>query len=790
MVADVVRSLTGDEGARPVGAVEANSIEGFSRSPVRDGAAASPQRLARTANGRRLGSSATRGTVAATYRGVPVAELLADYRLALVSRCVDDREMTLQKQSRGFFHISGAGHEALCLALARSLRPGYDWFFPYYRDRSLALALGITPTEMLLQAVGAATDPASGGRQMPCHFGSRPLHIVTQSSPTGSQCLPAVGCAEAGRYIWQRAHERLPGCTAHKDELVYVSMGEGATSEGEFWESLNTACSLRLPVLYVIADNGYAISVPVSQQAPAPISELVKGFAGLSVHRIDGRDYFEVRQHVPAIVSALRQGLGPALVHATVTRPYSHSSADTQSKYRPQQELDDETWNDPIAILERSLLENELVTQQDLAEMHQEAHSLVAEAAKEALRAPRPDPSTLTSHLLDLPAVSPSEAAEDTVEAEDSVQAEGIGQAEETVQAEKTVQAEGTVEGGAGSEETPVVALGEAVRLALHEAMAGDPRVRVFGEDVADAPQELLEQLEGKGGVFGTTFGLQRKFGEDRCYNTPLAEANIVGRAIGQGMRGLRPVPEVQFFDYIWTAMQQIKSEAATVRWRSAGEWHCPMVLRVPIGGYLAGGGIWHSQSGVSIFAHVPGLVIVMPSRAVDAVGLMRTALCGEDPVLFLEHKHLLRQRYTEGRFPRPGFRLPFGKGRIAQGGHQLTIVTYGATVERSLRAARATEASVEVIDLRSIMPWDKELLASSVARTGRLLVVSEDNLTCGFGAEVAAWAGEHCFGNLDAPVSRIGTADTHVPYEPTLEHATLPQTEQIEAAARRLLAF
>ncbi len=442
-----------------------------------------------------------------------------------------------------------------------------------------------------------------------------------------------------------------------------------------------------------------------------------------------------------------------------MTRPYSHSTADTQSKYRPQQELDDEAWNDPISIMERGILEGQLLSADEIAGMRQEAHKLVSDAAKEALRAPRPDPATLTSHLLNLPVVTPEEYSDETA--------------------------------GGELTDAPVVVLGDAVRLTLEEALAGDLRVRVFGEDVADAPEELLDELEGKGGVFGTTFGLQRKFGQERCFNTPLAEANIVGRAIGQGVRGLRPVPEVQFFDYIWTAMQQIKSEAATVRWRSAGEWQCPMVLRVPVGGYLAGGGIWHSQSGVSIFAHVPGLVVVMPSRAIDAVGLLRTALSGEDPVLFLEHKHLLRQRYTEGVFPRRTFRLPFGKGRIVQPGDRLTIATYGATVERSLRAARETgEQGIEIIDLRSIAPWDKELVASSVARTGRLLVVSEDNLTCGFGAEVAAWAGEHCFDDLDAPVSRIGAADTPVPYEPDLERASLPQPGQIAEAAGRLLAF
>lgn len=707
------------------------------------------------------------------YRGLPVAEIIADYRLALVSRYLDDREITLQKQSRGFFHISGAGHEALGLGLARSLRAGYDWFFPYYRDRPLVLALGMTPTESLLQAVGAASDPASAGRQMPCHFGSRRLNIVSQSSPTGSQCIPAVGCAEAGRYIWRHSHEPLPGCSAREDEVTYVSLGEGATSEGEFWESLNTACSMKLPVLYVVADNGYAISVPSYQQSPAPISELVKSFPNLAVHRLDGRDYFEVRKKAPAIVSAVRRGSGPALVHATVTRPYSHSSADTQSKYRPKHELDDEAAHDPIVLLEGALLDGGLASQDELDDMRQEAYRLVAEAAKEALAAPRPDPSTVAEHV-----VSAAVAHGPRYRPADPGPATGPGPAVGPP-------------GSAVSAGAPVVALGEAVRLALHEAMSEDPRVRVFGEDVADAPEDLLDVLEGKGGVFGTTFGLQRKFGSDRCYNSPLAEANIVGRAVGQGARGLRPVPEVQFFDYIWTAMQQIKSEAATVRWRSAGQWSCPMVLRVPIGGYLAGGSIWHSQSGAAIFAGIPGLVVVMPSRAVDAVGLLRTALAGEDPVLFLEHKHLLRQRYTEGPYPERSFRLPFGVGRVAQPGRDLTIVTYGATVERSLQATRSLgdlSASVEVIDLRSIMPWDKELVAESVARTGRLLVVSEDNLTCGFGAEVAAWAGEHCFSHLDAPVRRVGAVDAPVAYEPTLERATLPQVDQIAAVARELL--
>jgi len=691
---------------------------------------------------------------ASTFRGIPIDELKADFALAWVSRYLDDREIALQKQSRVFFQISGAGHEALLLGLGRELRPGYDWFFPYYRDRALMLSLGVTPEEILLQAVGSAADPASGGRQMSCHWGHAPLHVVTQSSPTGSQCLPAVGCAEASRYISRR---QLPGCVAHGDELTYVSLGEGATSEGEFWESLNSACTLHLPVLFVVADNGFAISVPSVDQSPAPIGELVRGFRGLHVHSMDGRDYFEVRSRAVDIVAEVRAGVGPALIHATVTRPYSHSSQDTQSKYRSPEELSEEAAHDPLVLLERALVDGGVLSPDEVTAIKEEARLSVLAAARRALAAPRPDPASITDQVVDLPVVDP--AAED---ADD-----GTGE---------------------------VVALGEAIKRTLHEQMAEDERIRVFGEDVADAREAVLANVEGKGGVFGTTFGLQREFGLARCYNTPLAEANIVGRAVGQGIRGLRPVPEVQFFDYIWPAMHQIKSEAATIRWRSNGAFRCPMVLRVPIGGYVSGGAIWHSQSGESIFTHVPGLTVVMPSRAADAVGLLRTALQAEDPILFLEHKHLLRQPYTRDPYPSRAYQIPFGRGRISVEGDELTIVTWGALVEKSRQAAAALAAedgsSVQVIDLRSLVPWDKELVATEVARTGRLLVAHEDVLTSGFGAEVAAWVGEHCFADLDAPVRRVAAADTHVAYEPTLAKAILPQVEDISAAVRELLAF
>lgn len=682
---------------------------------------------------------------------------MEDFRLACISRALEDREITLQKQSRVFFQISGAGHEALLLALARHLRAGYDWFFPYYRDRALLLGLGVTPYDMLLQAVGSSDDPNSGGRQMPCHWSYRNLNVVTQSSPTGSQCLPAVGCAEATKYLYRR--RGLEGCEARTDEITYVSLGEGATSEGEFWESLNTACTLSLPILYVVADNGYAISVPSSDQAPAPISELVAGFKGLQVDCVDGTDYFEVRRVGAEAIRSVRAREGPRLLHAVVPRPYSHSSADTQSKYRSAEDLAEEAKRDPLLVFERQLVQLGVAPSEDLAEIRAEAKAFVAEAAACALQAARPDPESVTRHVWNLDAVTRPRQRRDAAR----TSSEGRGEP---------------------------VAMGEAVRRTLAELMATDERIRVFGEDVADARGALLTEVEGKGGVFGTTSGLQRRFGEERCFNTPLAEANIVGRAVGQALRGLRPCPEIQFFDFIWPAMQQIRCEAATIRWRSNGTYSCPMVLRVFIGGYLTGGAIWHSGSGECVFTHIPGLLVAFPSRAADAAGLLRASFLAEDPVLFLEHKHLLRQPYTKDPFPGPEHVVPFGKARVVRPGRDLTIVTYGATVERSRQAAEILSGEgveVEVVDLRTLSPWDKETVAESVGRTSRLLVVHEDNVTCGFGAEVAAWVAEECFSDLDAPVRRVGSKEAYVGYEPTLERSMLPQAEDVVEAARAL---
>ena len=683
----------------------------------------------------------------------PAHELVEDLSTAFVSRAINDREISLQKQGRIFFQVSGAGHEALLLALARNLRVGYDWFYPYYRDQALMLGLGQTPEQIFLASTGSADDPSSGGRQMPSHWGFPNSHVMTVSSATGSQCIPAVGCAEATTYFAR--HRDIAPDDFHEDEITLVALGDGACSQGEFWEAINAASMMKLPLLFLIEDNGWAISVATEEQTPAPVSQLVSSWPDLRIVELDGCDYLACRLAFDEVIANLRAGNGPYLVQAKVTRPYAHSSADMQTRYQTPDEIVTELEADPIKRFATTLIDSGILDAAGVAKLKKAAFDLVAQAAQEALGARRPDPATIADHVVNLPVFE-----------EDCSMLTGDGK---------------------------IVAMGEAIRLTLDEQLGLDKRIRVFGEDVADARPRYLDILPGKGGVFGTTVGLQRNHGSDRVFNTPLSEANIVGRAVGMGMRGLHPVPEIQFFDYIWTAMQQIKSQAATVRWRSNGAFSCPMVLRVPIGGYLTGGAIWHSQSGESIFAHIPGLTIVFPSRAQDAAGLLRTSLACDDPVLFLEHKHLLRQRYTEDPFPPESYKIPFGKGAVVRGGTDLSIITYGAMVEKSRRAATtlAEEGiSIEIIDLRSITPWDQDLVMESVARTGRVLIVHEDVITCGFGAEISAVISERGFELLDAPVRRVAALDTHVAYEPTLEHAVLPQTDQITAAARELARY
>ncbi len=674
-------------------------------------------------------------------------DLVRAFRAIYTARRLDDREILLKRQNRIYFQISGAGHEAIQVAAALAIEPGRDWIYPYYRDRALCLMLGVTAEQMLYQAVGAAADRASGGRQMPSHWGDPDLRIVSSSSPTGTQFLQACGCAQASRMLEPNARE-----------IVLVCSGDGATSEGEFWEALNAACLEKLPVLFLIEDNGYAISVPVEEQtAGGNVAALAAGFPDLLRLEVDGCDVEASYSIVKQAAEYCRRGRGPALVRASVIRPYSHSLSDDEKMYRPESEREAEAKRDPFQRFPDWLVREGVLDRHGMQVLIHEMEAEVQRATEAALRAAAPAASTALDHLYSS-APQPPEAAPSF----------------------------------SGEPRTMV----DEINLTLKEEMARDQRIVVFGEDVADCSREAnMDLVKGKGGVFKATQGLQRRFGSLRCFNTPLAEAAIVGRAIGMATRGMMPVPEVQFFDYIWPAMMQIRGEMATMRWRSNGGFKCPMVLRVPIGGYLSGGAIYHSQCGEVLFTHIPGLRVAMPSNAMDACGLLRTALRGDDPVLFLEHKKLYREAYNRSPHPGPDYTIPFGKGRVAKTGSHLTIATYGATVQKSLQAAALLERknhdwSIEVIDLRTLAPYDWEMIAESARRTLRLLLVHEDTLSFGFGAEIAARASAELFGHLDAPVERVAAKDTWVGYNPALEDAILPQTGAIAEAAERLLRY
>lgn len=692
--------------------------------------------------------------------GLTRDDLLTAYRVMLLSRKIDDKEIQLKNQSRIFFQISGAGHEAILVAAGNHLRAGYDWFYPYYRDRALCLVLGMTPLEMLLSAVGAKDDPNSGGRQMPSHWGHTRLNIPSQSSPTGTQCLQAVGCAEA-----TQLYDRIPAIPGREskyrpDEITYLSVGDGATSEGEFWEALNTACNQKVPLLILVEDNGYAISVPVEvQTAGGNVSRLVEGFPNMRIFRCDGTDYLSSYRTMRDATAWVREGKGVAFVHATVTRPYSHSLSDDEKLYKTPGERDAEARRDPIARMQHFLKSQGLATEEELAAILKDVDLEVNEAADRALAAEKPDPSTATDFVFS-PDVDPTSSDFDTEPRPE------------------------------GKPETMV----SAINRTMKDEMARNPRIIVFGEDVADVSrEEALGHVPGKGGVFKVTHGLQRLYGSDRVFNTPLAEANIIGRAVGMATRGLKPVVEIQFFDYIWPAMMQLRDEMSMLRYRSANHWSCPMVVRVPIGGYLRGGAPYHSQSGVSIFAHCPGIRIVFPSNARDAAGLLRTAIRCDDPVLFLEHKHLYRQTYNKGEYPGADYMVPFGRAAVRRDGTDLVVFTWGALVQRSLLAAQQAEKEgvrVAVVDLRSIIPYDWETIAEHVRRTNRAIVVHEDQLTCGFGAEIAARISDELFEHLDAPVRRVAALDCPVAYAPVLEETILPGSADVLQAIRDLAAY
>ncbi len=696
--------------------------------------------------------------------GLSAEQLLRFYRTMVTSRRIDDREMSLKRQNKIYFQISGAGHEVIGVALAEHCRPAHDWFYFYYRDRAACLALGQTPLDHLLQAVGAEADPSSGGRQMPAHFGDARYNIVSTSSPTGTQFLQAVGSAEAGLRVGRSAElkERVSGFS--DDEIVIVTTGDGATSEGEFWESLNTACNLALPVVYVVEDNGYAISVPVEvQTAGGSISKLVSGFPGLEIIECDGTDIVEMYRVAGKAVGYARNRKCPVLIHAHCTRPYSHSMSDDERMYRTDEEREAQNARCPLDRTRALILEAGIATGDELDTLEAECEAEVARAADEALEHPQPDPSTAMDHLFseDVDPTGPDFDTEDSPQYADDRK----------------------------------LTMVDLLNACLRDEMERDPRIFVFGEDVADvSKEEALGQVKGKGGVFKVTHGLQGRFGSNRVYNSPLAEANIVGRAVGMSLRGLKPVVEIQFFDYIWPAMQQIRNELATMRYRSAGTFSSPAVIRVTYGGYLKGGAIYHSQTGETLFAHCPGIRVVMPATAEDANGLLRTAIRCEDPVLFLEHKHLYRQVYNKGRNPGPDYMIPFGKAKVVREGSDVTVVTCGALVKRSLDAAKVASdqhaIETEVIDLRTIQPFDMERIADSVKKTNKVVVVHEDSLSWGVGSEIAARIADELFEYLDGPVKRVASKDTWVAYAPVLEEVILPQVSDVTKAITELAAY
>ncbi|MBC8374836.1 MAG: dehydrogenase E1 component subunit alpha/beta [FCB group bacterium] len=649
------------------------------------------------------------------------------------SRRTDEKMLTLLRQGKSFFHIGAAGHEGAQLACAMQMNSEQDWSYPYYRDQTMVMGLGMTTEELFLGFLAKADDPGSGGRQLPQHYGQKELNIVSQSSPTGTQYLQAVGTAMAAQQT-------------DKQALVYVSSGEGTTSQGEFHEALNWAGREKLPVLFHIEDNGFAISVPSSSQtAEGSIYDMVGGYGNLNKFETDGTDFFESYATFKEAISSIRAGKGPAIVVSNVVRLLPHSSSDDHRKYRDADELSEEQKRDPIEKFRAQCEQDGIISSDEFQQVWDEVLQEVDAAAEKALSAPNPEKADADTHVVD-----------------DSVIA---------------IPHSNPITTG---DEIVIV---DAVNHALHEEMRHNENMIIYGQDVAD----------GKGGVFTATKGLSTEFGDKRVFNSPLAEASIVGTAVGAAVAGLKPVVEIQFGDYIWTAMMQIRNEVATIRYRSNNSYSCPIVIRTPVGGYIHGG-LCHSQSIEGFFMHLPGIHIVYPSNAADAKGLLKYACRIDDPVLFLEHKGMYRQGFAKRPEPDEDYLLPFGQAAVVREGRDLTIVTYGLMVYKAIEAAKylekSTGASIEVIDLRTLSPLDKVTIGQSLQKTSKALVVYEDTLTAGPGAEIAAIIAEEFFEYLDGPVLRVAAKDAPVPFNWDLEDEILPQTEDIRQAAERLLEY
>jgi len=663
-------------------------------------------------------------------------KLLYVLKMMFTARTVDNKAMNLLRQGKTFFHIAGAGHEAVQLAIGLSLDPSKDWLFPYYRDLATVLTAGVTPEEVFLGTFGKADDPASGGRQLPVHWGSTRINIPSQSSPTGTQYLQAVGTALASVKRGER-------------NISYVSSGEGTTSQGEFHEAVNWASREKLPVLFVIQNNKYAISVHVSNQTggkDSSIAEMMEGFHNLHRTRIDGTDFFQSYEKIQEAIEYIKSGKGPALIEADVVRLESHSSSDDQKKYRDKKELEEDLKNDPIEKFAQILLAKGLLNQTEYDEIKQTINFEISEAADRANNSADPHTGEAEKYVFD------ESGFKETLNYESS------------------------------SPSGNKIVMVDAINHALHEEMEKNPEMFIFGEDIED----------GKGGVFTATKGLSTRFTKKRVFNSPLAEASIMGVAVGMSLAGMKPVVEIQFGDYIWPAFQQMKNEMAPMRYRSNNAWSAPVLTRVAVGGYIHGG-LCHSQNIEAFFSHIPGIFIAYPSNAADAKGLLKTACRIKDPVLFLEHKGLYRQSFAITPEPDDNYLLPFGKAKVVKEGTDITVVSWGVSLWDSIIAAKKLEAedySVEVIDLRTIVPLDEETIYNSVKKTSKVIIIHEDTLFGGFGAEIAARIADNCFQQLDAPVKRIAAKDAHIPYAPILENEVLPSRDEIYNGIKDLLKY
>jgi 2-oxoisovalerate dehydrogenase E1 component len=669
-------------------------------------------------------------------KGCTREELMHVLRLMYTSRAMDHKVMNLLKQGKSFFHLPSAGHEATQIAFGLAMKPGVDWAFPYYRDMAFMFGLGVKIEDIFLHQLAKADDPMSGGRQMPCHWGSKEFNVPTQSSPTGTQFLQAVGTALSSKKSGIKA-------------VTYVSSGEGTTSEGEFHEAVNWASREKIPVVFVIQNNKWAISVPVENQTSgknASIAAMMSGHENLRRYSVDGTDYLAMKDTANAAFEYAREGNGPVLVEAHTIRLLSHSTSDDQSKYRPKESLEEDLANDPLEKYVNLLISEKVITNALYDEFKLEINDHINQAADWALSKPDPEPHTIQKYVLD-------ESGKRNKLTYNACKAEGV----------------------------PIVMV-DAINHALREEMERNEKIYVFGEDVAD----------GKGGVFTATKGLSTQFGNERVFNSPLAEASILGVAIGMALTGKKPCVEIQFGDYIWPAFMQIRDELVMMRYRSNNKFEAPVVIRVAIGGYI-NGGLYHSQNIEAFFAHMPGLLIAYPSNASDAKGLLKTALRLNDPVLFLEHKGLYRQSYATRPAPDPDYLVPFGKANITREGDDVTVVTYGAMVhETEFAAKKLIEEgySIEIIDIRTIAPLDTDTIYKSVQKTGKVIVIHEDSLTGGFGAEIAARISEECFENLDGPVSRFGAADTPIAFHPKLEREILPTRNKIYDELKNILEY